>query len=109
MATATLPDHVYVIIEKQLPRFPAPGTYHWGIGMAYEAIKSGRCKIDPRSAKDFAEFEKAANAPRKIKSPVQEALSKEDAESRARMSREGVKRGPDGGFISPHEVRKNMI
>lgn len=60
MAIALLPDHVFVLVTQQRKQF-VPGVYEWPIGMAYEAIKNGFAKIDPRSAKQYSDFEKQAD------------------------------------------------
>ncbi len=59
MEPSTPKDHVYIIVTHQFPKFSYPGTYCWPIGMAYEAIATGRAKIDPRSAKEMDAFSKA--------------------------------------------------
>ena len=62
---AELPaDHVRVIIKNQYPKYQAPGSYVWPIGMALEAVKIGRAIVDPQSEKVFAEFRKHSETPR---------------------------------------------
>ena len=60
MANAIAADHVYVIVTKHWKGF-IPGVCEYPIGMAYEAIKNGFAKIDPRSQEEFSKFQKLAD------------------------------------------------